>query len=765
VGERALRLPVLRILLLSLVVTLVARLYFVQVLDPAKPTQTAGGLHQGAIVVPAARGDIVDSLGRPLVANRTTQVVTVDRAVLDSQPDGGVAVLTALAPLLHTTAADLRKQITPCGITVPAPCWTGQPYQPVPVATDADVATVLAIGERHESFPGVAISTQTVRTYPSGSLASQEIGYVGQVTAADQKVNAGLQDEDTIGISGLEQQYDAALRGTDGSQSVNLDATGEIASDGATTGATQGSTLVTSIDANVQALAEKALASQIATSRSKGFAATSGAVVVMDPTTGRIIAIASYPTFDLTVFAGGISTADYAKLTANGSGTPLLSRAVAGAYAPGSTFKLVTASADVQSGRTSLTAGYSCPGSLNIGGQVKTNFDSEAIAGPVDLKKALQYSCDTFFYKFAADEWQDDQNRIAAGLAPNETLQAMARSFGFGTSVGVDLPASEQVTGSIADRETVLARWNADKDTYCAEAASGDLDEPDLVRRAYLVKLASENCTDGWRYRIGDNADLSIGQGETTVSPLQLAVAYSAMINGGTIWNPTIGWAVVDGAGKVTKTITPTVKNKVPVDPSILAYIKDSLHFQSGHEVSGAIAFDGSPIKTMIGGKTGTAEVYGNQDTSWLASWAPADDPKFVVVGMIEQGGLGSGAAAPMVRQIYEGLYGVGQSPAIAGSQPATSLPPIAARVKVTSSAPTTPTGTVGANPTPDATPAAPKTSTAKSSTAKSSTAKSSTAKSSTAKSSTAKSSTAKASTAKSSVGTPSTSAKATGPP
>ncbi len=161
---------------------------------------------------------------------------------------------------------------------------------------------------------------------------------------------------------------------------------------------------------------------------------------------------------------------------------------------------------------------------------------------------------------------------------------------------------------------------------------------------------------------------MAIGQGETTMSPLQLAVAYSAMLNGGKIWNPTLGWAVVDSAGHVVKTITPTVKNKVPVAQSTLSFIANALHFTADHTVSGALAFDGAPYKTSIGGKTGTAEVEGKQDTSWLASWGPigtdaAGNPtaKFVVVGMIEQAGTGASAAAPMVREVYNAILGVGQ--------------------------------------------------------------------------------------------------------
>lgn len=680
-AARSRRVAVLRVLAVSLMVTLICRLGYVQLLQADKPRQTADDRYNASIAALAPRGQIVDDRGRVLVGNTVTQAVTVDRSKVDAQPDGGVAVLGALGQLLGADPDQLRKQITPCGVDVPTPCWTGQPYQPVTVATDVDDAVVLAISERREQFPGVAVSPVTQRTYPSGSLAAQEMGYVAAVSGADIAANPTLTDEDSIGANGLEQQYDAVLRGQNGQQQVLLDPRGDIAEYGPVIPARAGDTLITSLDASVQTLAEQALSRQIDASRRSGYAATGGAIVVMDPQTGRIIALASYPTFDLTLFSGGISTADYARLTAAGNGDPLLSRAVAGQYAPGSTFKLVSASADVMSGAATLGGKYACPGSMNVGGIVKTNFDSEGYSYPLTLQQALAVSCDTWFYSFAAQDWSADQQRADDGQPPVEGLQQMAREFGFASAPNVDLPADEQAAGSIAGRESRQQNWEANKQEYCDEAASGYPDEPDPTKRAYLVQLASENCTDGWRYRMSDNADLAIGQGETTVSPLQLAVAYSALVNGGTIWNPTIGWAVADSAGKIVQTIDPTAKNKVPVSDEVLSYIRDSLTFANAHAVSGAMAFDGSPIKPLVAGKTGTAEVYGKQDTSWLASWAPGDGSgpaKFVVVGMIEQAGTGSSAAAPMVRTVLEGVYGVDQPAALPGSSPVTTLPTIA---------------------------------------------------------------------------------------
>lgn len=719
------RITVLRVLIVALLVTLVFRLYYVQVLDTAKPTQSALDRYGASIVVPAVRGQVLDSTGRVLIGNRVTQMVTVDRAAVVGQPDGGTAVLTALGALLGRAPSELLQEITPCGVENPAPCWTGQPYQPVPVDTDADAATVLAISERSENFPGVAIAARSVRQYPNGSLAAQEMGYVSAVSADDVAADPALDDGDTIGASGLELQYDAVLRGTDGAQAVVLDPRGDVTGYGPLTPATAGSTLVTSIDAGVQQLAETALANQIAASRAKGYAAPSGSVVVMDPQTGRVLALASYPTFDLSLFSGGISTADYASLIAPSANDPLLSRAVAGQYAPGSTWKLVSGASDVMNGLLPLDGTAACPGSLNVGGITKTNFDSVAYAGALTLQKALAVSCDTFFYTFAMQEYAADEARIDNGQAPKEYLQSMATAFGFASIPGIDLPEGEQAAGSIAGRASRQASWDANKAQYCADAAAGYPGEPDPTRRAYLTRLAAENCTDGWRYRMPDNADLAIGQGETTVSPLQLAVAYSALVNGGTLWSPTIGWAEIGADGSVRKTIDPVSRGKVPVSQDVLDYIANALHFQGGHEVSGAIAFDGSPIKTMIGGKTGTAEVYGKQDTSWFASWAPATTPtsaRFVVVGMVEQAGTGSSAAAPMVRAIYDGIYGVGRDPVLAGSVPASTLPAVAAAPSAPA-APTAPTAapsrkTPASSPQGPASPAAPTNGTAPATTA-----------------------------------------------
>ncbi|HZC71097.1 MAG TPA: penicillin-binding transpeptidase domain-containing protein [Jatrophihabitans sp.] len=677
------RLGIVVVLVMSMMLTLFVRLYYVQLLDPHKPVQSAHLLHDGVIVVPAPRGLIVDSSGRPLVANTSAQVITVDRDFLQQRPDHGADVLARLAPLLGRSATELAKEITPCSPTVPAPCWTGEPYQPVPVAVNAPTRTVLAVSEHRERFPGVAVQTISLPSYPYGSLAAQILGYTGDVTGADQKRNPDLADADTIGVSGLEAEYDDVLRGVDGQQIVKLSPQGYSVGTGQSTPATQGDTLVTSIDLDLQRLAERSLARQIHDSRASGMPATGGAVVVMNPNTGRILAVASSPTYDPSLFVGGISQRNYASLTDPAAGTPLVDRAIAGDYAPGSTFKLITSSSLVMHHEINTSTRYACPGSVTIDGRVKTNFDSEVL-GDITLRDALGYSCDTFFYRPAADEYYRDEARIARGQKAHEYLQRMAAAYGVGRAPHVDLPAGEQAAGSYADRETRMARWKANRATYCAEAKRGYPEVKNRAQRAYLTRLASENCTDGWRYHAGDNADMAIGQGETTMSPLQLAIAYSAMLNGGRIWQPTLGWAVVDGNGHVVHRIHPQVRDRVPVRQRLFDYITNALDFSRGWAVSGAFAYIGSRYQNRIGGKTGTAEVFGRKDTSWLVSWGPTakqhDHTKapLVMVGMVEQAGTGATAAGPMLKRIWDGIFGVHGKSIV----PPARLPKIAPQVR-----------------------------------------------------------------------------------
>jgi penicillin-binding protein 2 len=711
----SLRMFAFRVLVISMVATLGVRLYYLQVLGRESVVQAAADQHVRDVVVPAPRGAILDDRGRSLVRNRSSLVVTVNRSELVGTADRGKAVLARLSKVVRIPVGQIPKMITPCAKDVPKPCWRGSPYQPVPVSTDTTPEVVLRISEHAEDFTGVRAQVQTLREYPNATMAAHALGYVGPVTQEelDNAAAAGrdtYHQDDLVGRAGLERQYDDALRGADGIRRVLVDNRGTVTGTASETAPTAGSSLVTSLDTSLQAVVDKALADEIATRRGqvdsksgRSFAAPSGALVVIDPNTGRVLALASYPTYDPTVFVGGISKTELDKLIDTAAGAPLLSRAVAGQFAPGSTFKLVSASADVMGGLGSLAGRYACPPSLRVGNQVKTNYDSESLAGPVDFRTALAFSCDTFFYQFAMNAWYGDQARVAQGQPPREVQQAMARAYGFASDPGIDLPSGEQTAGRIVDRAYLRQRWERNKAQYCANARRGYPDVADPARRAFLTALAGENCTDGWRFRIGDAADMAIGQGETTVSPLQLAMAYCALVNGGRLYQPTIGRAVVGPDGRLVRTITPKLVRTVPVRPDLLSYIRSSLVFGQGISVSGQTAFAGFPLdKYPVGGKTGTAEVFGKQDTSWFASWAPASQPRYVVVGMMEQAGLGSQAAAPMVRKVYEALFGIGRLPVYPGGRTPTAVPRITPYGVSATPAPTrqpAPPGTGGNDP------------------------------------------------------------------
>lgn len=660
-----LRLFVLRVLVLSMLVTLLGRLAYLQVWSGEQLAQAAATNRVREVVTPAARGQIYDVTGAPLVRNRTALVVTVNRALVQREPDDGAAVLERLGTLLGRPATDLAREITPCGGGVEPPCWRGSPYQPVPVAefaaTDPEgMRRVLAVEEHREDFPGVRATFTAVRDYPSAdpTSAAHVLGYLGPISAeeVDGAGFDGLRPDALVGRAGVEASYDAALRGDDGVERLVVDHVGTVTGRKQVTPARPGDSVVLSLHAGVQAVAEQALQRAIERARTtpaRGgggalLRADSGAVVVLEAKTGRIVALASHPSYDPTVFVGGASPQQYADLVDEAKGAPLVSRAVQGAFAPASTFKVISALAAVQSGDYPLRGRFPCPGSYApLGG--KRNFESAQL-GTINLRTSLVLSCDTVFYKFAYEQWlADGGNRPAAD--PRDPMISMAQAFGLGGPTGVDLPSERR--GTIPDREFLQRRWEEQKDNYCAGAQNPAHSEQ---RR----QANREFCEDGYRLRGGDAANLAIGQGDVLVTPLQLATVYAAIANGGTLLSPRVGRALVSPAG-VTE-IAPEVRGTVPVDADVLAYVRDALAAVTTQGTARG-AFAG--LRLHVAGKTGTGEVAGKQDTSWFASYAPADDPQLVVVGVVSQGGTGSSVAAPMVREVYEGIWGLSGRPAM----------------------------------------------------------------------------------------------------
>ncbi len=651
---------VVQVMVLSLFATLFARLWYLQVVGGETYQAAAQENTVRDIDIQPPRGLIVDAMGRPLVANRTSWVVTVDRGVLDKLGDSTRrAVLERLANTLGLRVQELERRTKTCGEdgAAKAPiCWNGSPYAAVPVAEDVSQSLAASLLEQAEDFPGVTAEARKVRAYPApfGINAAHVLGYnspinEAELDAAQEADDATVGPLSVVGRAGLEKQYDRYLRGLPGDRQVTVDSMGRVIGSGEEILPTPGDTLVTSIDAKVQGILERQLRQTIMTARKtvdpvsgKKYAADSGAAVVLNAKTGHVVAMTSYPTYEPDVWTSGITQGDLDRLYSARAGTPLLSRVTQGQFAPGSTFKpFMTAGA--------MTHGYSpatrlnCSSSFRVGNRDFKNYESGAY-GYIDFAKALQVSCNTFFYQVGYGLWQRTGADTDNVNTP-DPLVSMAESFGFGEKTRIDLPG--EATGRIADRKWKRAYWKASRSYYCRIGKEPGED--------FLHRFAREFCIDGYAYRAGDAVNFAIGQGDTIITPLQLATAYAALANGGTLWKPRVAKAVVSPDGTVIKRIAPQRASKVPVPKHVLRYIDTALQGTTRTGTS-AWRFIGFPLDDVkIRSKTGSAEVYGKQSTSWLASY----NEQYVVVMMVSQGGTGSGTSGPAVRKIWESLYGI----------------------------------------------------------------------------------------------------------
>ncbi|GIH70214.1 penicillin-binding protein 2 [Sphaerimonospora thailandensis] len=673
------RLLVLQVLVIAMIVVLVVRLWQVQVMQGERFGTVATETRTREVRVPALRGSILDSSGHPLVRNRTSLVVSVDRGRLERMHDGGAAVLRRLSTVLGVPYDELKQQIRACGPGISRPCWPGSPYTPIPVAEHVKTRQALQILERQEDFPGVTAEIQSRRDYPHGKEAAALLGYLQPVTEQELERREGLKASfsgvDLVGQGGLEAIYDAAMRGKPGLRRVQVDRMGKVIKIDQQANPVPGDILVTSIDQRVQSIVEKSLDQAMKeTPKSNGAAA-----VVLDVKTGRVVAMASRPTYDPSIWVGGIKEKDYRWLLSDKSGKPLVSRAINGTYAPGSTFKISSVSAMIANG-SPLNGSYECPSSFTAAGQTYANAGGMSL-GSISLHTALEKSCDTVFYKAGFEQWKADGGLKPKGT-PKEPMTHMAKAYGFGRRTGIDLPGESP--GLVPGRQWKKDLWASMKDTMCRRAKTGYPEMKDQAKAAYAKRLAHENCVEGNIWHAYEAINFSIGQGALLVTPLQLARAYAALVGDGNVRSPRIGWALVRPDGTLVKEIPVPVEGHLPISDHARDYIRKALAQVPVTGTAAAVfrGFDFNVVK--VGGKTGTAEVYGKDDTSWFASFAPADNPRFVAVVMVAQGGWGASTAAPAVRRIWEGIYGVGKGddgkpikPALPGGNPPARLPVI----------------------------------------------------------------------------------------
>jgi penicillin-binding protein 2 len=636
---------------------LVGRLGQVQLVGHDDFAAAAAALDTRTLVVPAVRGRILDSRGLALADNRLSTVVALERSLVVDRADRGESVVRDVATVLGLPAERLLDRTWLCGEEgAPAApsCWAGSPQAPVPLAEDVDPTKALTLVEQPGRFPGIAVESRPVRTYPRplGTSAAQVVGYLGQVRAEELEQDASLSADDLVGRAGLEQQYDAVLRGTPGRTVVSVDPRGIVTGVVSRTDPVPGRDLVTSLDARVQASAERALAAQMAAARRRGWPADSGAVVVLDPRTGGVAALASAPSYDPNVWTGGISRADYAALTGPRSGTPLLSRAVGVVTAPASTVKPASVTASVRAGNP-LSGRYDCPASYRIGDRVFHNHETRG-RGLISFATAIQISCDTVFYKTAYDAWRA-QGGTTARTDATDPFVAVSRGLGLGSRTGIDLPG--EAPGRVPDRAGKLAAWQATRDQTCRRARSGYPEVADRRQAAYLREIAVENCSDGYVVRAGDVANFSIGQGDVAATPLQVAVMYAAIANGGTVLTPRVGSALVEQGSGARTGVAAGPRRRAPLSAPMGAYLRSALRATvTGGSVRSQFA--GMP-DWPVAGKTGTGEVSGRRDTSWFVSYAPANRPRWVVSVVVHQGGPGARTAAPVARAVHETLRGL----------------------------------------------------------------------------------------------------------
>jgi penicillin-binding protein 2 len=389
-------------------------------------------------------------------------------------------------------------------------------------------------------------------------------------------------------------------------------------------------------------------------------------------TTGRVVAMASYPDYNPSVWTGGISQQEFSDLFGAKDGEPVINWAAQGQYAPGSTFKVTSTAAAVADGYP-LDGLYSCPASFSIGSQKFLN-DGNPNLGDMTFSTALIQSCDTVYYQLGYDMYLSDNPKANQSTGPNAPIQKMQKmelAWGFGNGTGIDLPAESD--GSIPTRQWLYYLWKDNAHTgqnWCKYGKQNG---------SYVQQIEYQDCQNGWQWEPGQAAIAAIGQGYVTVTPLQLANAYTALANGGTLYSPRIGEALISPTtGQVAQKINPPVIRHLPVSGNTLAYIRNAL---AGVVTQGtaASAFGGFPLNQVcVAGKTGTAQLFGKNATSVFASFAPCNNPKYVVVVMVPNSGYGADVAAPAVRQIWDGIYGLeGHKAAVPSGHLPSGLPQI----------------------------------------------------------------------------------------
>ncbi|MEW6058723.1 MAG: penicillin-binding protein 2 [Actinomycetota bacterium] len=632
-GRTEPRLKLLAGLVAFMFAALTTRLWFLQVLTSAEAREKARNNYVHLVESAAPRGRIIDDQGNVLVENRTTLVVTVNR---QEAGDGLESDIYTLSKLLGISAEEIARRVE-------SPLYYEN--SPVPVASHVSKKVAFYIGEHQGELPGVTVARVPVRTYPQGSLAAHVLGYLGQVSPDQLQDPAfeAYEPGDRVGKTGVEAEYEHFLRGTDGVTKYRVNSAGEILEQLSERPPEPGDDLVLTLSSDIQGLAEESLQvgleharRTIDPTRNKPYMANAGAVVVLDPTTGAIKALASSPSYDPTFFVRPHTSEQYEQMFGAATGYPLLNRAIQGQYPPGSTYKPFVLLSALRRGIADTSAYYPCPPFWEVPEDpLHESFDnwSKTDWGSISLSRALFDSCDTVFYPIGYQYWRIYYPPTSP---PKEPLQEDLKKMGFGSATNVDIPYEK--AGRVPTPEW-KAEWHRN--------------DP-------------ENYPSG-KWFPGDFINMSIGQGDTLVTPLQIAQAFATIMNNGRECVPHIAQRIQKASGEMVMRIRDHCGRRVPFTHTQLEYVRNALA-QVPIQGTAASAFRGFPFSQVwIAGKTGTAQVTGWQDYSWFAAMASAEGKEYVVVALVEQGGHGSMTAAPIVRRVVEGLYGLPMSGFLSG--------------------------------------------------------------------------------------------------
>lgn len=560
-------------------VALTLRLWYLQVAMGEQLLAQSESNRKRFIRLFAPRGIILDRAGRTLAMNRPEFVVSIVPAEV---PDD--TVLRRLSQILGVPFEDILQ-------VVGTPKQRAQRVYPVPVAMGVSLEMVTRIEENRLWLPGINVSPQPVRWYPEGKLASHVLGMLGEVSAEElEKLrDAGIFQGEFVGKMGVENLQEVWLHGQAGGKWVEVDARGRQRREIEEVPAEQGATVMLTIDKALQKAAEEAFGNRV------------GAVVGLDPRTGEVLLMASFPRFDPNAFARGVKPSVWREI-ANNPLYPLQNRAISSRYPPGSTFKIVTAAAGLHSGAITPYTTFYCPGTLQIG---RWRFRCHRRHGTTGFIKAIGASCDVYFYQVG----------LRVGI---EKLAETAHAFGLGEVTKIDLVGESK----------------------------GNIPTPEWKKKRYK---------EGWYD--GDTINASIGQGFVQCTPLQMALVASVVANRGTVMKPFVVKRIVQPDGAAIDT-QPIVLKQLPFAPEYWQRIERGM--RDAVIGAGGTAHATNLPGIAVAGKTGTAEdPPRTKPHAWFICYAPMENPRIALAVVVEQGGHGGAVAAPIARYILEAFFGM----------------------------------------------------------------------------------------------------------